>query len=72
MREPVRVGLFGVGEIGGHIARFLMGKPGVTVVAAVDSDPAKVGRDLGEVLGTGKRLGVVVAVDAEKGLHGRG
>ncbi|MDP6511271.1 MAG: dihydrodipicolinate reductase [Dehalococcoidia bacterium] len=72
MREPVRVALFGVGEIGRHIARFLVGKPGIEVVAAVDSDPAKAGRDLGEVLGTGRRLGVVVATDAERGLHGRG
>ena len=31
------------------------------VVGAVDSDPAKVGRDLGAVLGLGKTLGVEVS-----------
>ncbi|MEK7848874.1 MAG: hypothetical protein AAB270_08105 [Chloroflexota bacterium] len=72
MKEPIRVALFGVGEIGGHIARFLLRKPGIEVVAAVDQDPAKAGRDLGEVVGAGRRLGVAVAPDVETGLHGRG
>lgn len=72
MNEPIRVALYGVGEIGGHIARFLVGKAGIEVVAAVDADPAKAGRDLGEVLGVGRSLGVTVAADAEAGLHGKG
>ena len=72
MNEPIRVALYGVGEIGGHIGRFLVNKPGVEVVAAVDSDPSKAGRDLGEVLAVGRSLGVTVAADAETGLHGKG
>jgi 4-hydroxy-tetrahydrodipicolinate reductase len=37
-------------------------------VGAIDIDPSKVGRDLGDVAGVGKRLGVKVSGDAAKAL----
>ena len=59
--EKIRVVLYGIGAIGSRIARFLLEKEGVEIVGAIDIAKDKVGKDLGEVLGIGKRLGVVVS-----------
>jgi 4-hydroxy-tetrahydrodipicolinate reductase len=63
--QKVRVVLYGIGAIGSKIARFLLEKEGVEIVGAIDIAKGKVGKDLGEVLGIGKRLGVVVSNDPE-------
>jgi len=63
--EKLRVVLYGVGAMGGRIAKLLLGKDGVEVVGAVDAAPEKAGRDLGEVLGLVKRMGVKVSDDPE-------
>ena len=44
---------------------------GFKIVGAIDVDPAKVGRDLGDVAGLTRRLGVKVQGDAAKALQGR-
>ena len=49
---------YGLGPIGCRIAARLLGRPDLKVVAAIDIDPGKVGRDLGEVLGMSDRVGV--------------
>lgn len=59
----IRVLLVGLGPIGAAVARQLTLRPGFQIVGAVDVDPAKVGRDAGEVLELGRRLRVKV-VDA--------
>jgi len=59
--EKIRVVLYGIGAIGSRIAKFLLEKEGVEIVGAIDVAKEKVGKDLGEVLGIGKRLGVVVS-----------
>jgi hypothetical protein len=64
--EKIRVVLYGVGAIGSTIARLLLEKEGIEIVGAIDVDKNKVGKDLGEVLQTGKRLGVVVSDDYRK------
>jgi 4-hydroxy-tetrahydrodipicolinate reductase len=51
----------GLGPIVIAISRLLIQKPGWHIVAAVDIDPAKQGRDLGDVAGLEQRLGVVVS-----------
>jgi hypothetical protein len=61
----VRVVLYGVGVVGGMIARFLLEKEGVDIVGAVDVAKEKVGKDLGEVLGIERKLGVKVSGDAD-------
>src|SRR5262249_52431926 len=43
-------------------------RPALTIVGAIDVDPAKTGRDLGEVSGLKKRLGVKVRSDAVQAL----
>ena len=65
MARQIRIVMFGVGPIGVSIAKLVLQKEGLTIVGAVDVDPSKVGRDLGEVMGT-KPLGVKVSGDAKK------
>ena len=64
--EKVKVVAYGVGVVGGFIARFLLEKEGVEVVGAIDIAKDKVGKDLGDVLGLGRKVGVKVSnnVDA--------
>ena len=57
------VAQYGIGPIGAEIARLLLTKPWVRLVAAVDIDPKKVGRDVGEVIGLGREVGVKVTAD---------
>ena len=59
-RPPLTVAQYGIGPIGAEIARLLLTKSWVKIVAAVDIDPNKIGRDLGEVIGLGRTTGVIV------------
>ena len=61
--QPITVAKYGIGPIGAEIARLLLTKPWVKVVAAVDIDPNKIGKDLGEVIGLGRTVGVTVTPD---------
>lgn len=63
--SPITVAQYGIGPIGAEIARLLLSKPWVKVVGAVDIDPAKIGRDLGEVIGLDRKVGVIVSAQLE-------
>jgi len=63
--EKLRLVLYGVGEIGTRIAKFLLEKKGVEIVGAIDVAKEKVGKDLGDVLGLNRRLGVAVSNDPD-------
>jgi 2,4-diaminopentanoate dehydrogenase len=65
-KGPIRVLHFGLGPIGAGVVKQVAGRKGYKIVGAVDIDPAKVGRDLGEVAGVGRPLKVKVAADARK------
>ncbi|MCC7007912.1 MAG: dihydrodipicolinate reductase [Acidobacteria bacterium] len=56
----------GVGPIGAGIVRQVVGRKWLKIVGAVDVDPDKVGRDLGEVAAVGRRVGVKVTSDVAK------
>ncbi len=63
--EPwIRVALVGCGATGLEVGRALAGRADAGLVAAVDTDPAKAGRDLGELLG-GDPLDVAVRGDLD-------
>src|SRR5262245_31307567 len=64
----IRVLHFGLGPIGAAIVKQVAERPGFKIVGAVDIDPAKAGRDLGDVVGVPRRLGVKVSPDAPKAL----
>ena len=60
MSKPIRVLQYGVGPIGAAIVRLMMEKKGLEIVGAVDVDPQKAGKDLGEVAEAGRKLGAPV------------
>lgn len=64
--EKIRVVCYGIGAVGSRIARFMLEKEGLQIVAAIDTDKNKVGKDLGELLEINKKLGVVVSDDVDK------
>jgi len=64
----IRVMHFGLGPIGAAIAKQVATRPGFKIVGAIDIDPAKVDRDLAEIVGLPRRLGVKVSPDAAKAL----
>lgn len=66
---PTKVMIMGLGPIGAGVARQLAARKNFRIVAAVDVDPAKVGKDLGEVIGLGRRAGVKVVADADAAIR---
>jgi hypothetical protein len=60
---PIKVMHVGLGPIGAGVVRQVASRKGFAIVAAVDIDAAKVGRDLGEVCGVGRTLRVTVTDD---------
>jgi hypothetical protein len=65
-KGPIRVLHYGLGPIGAAVVRQVAARRGFRIVGAVDIDPAKVGRDLGEVANVGHALRVKVLDDAKK------
>jgi 4-hydroxy-tetrahydrodipicolinate reductase len=62
----IRVMHVGLGPIGAAVVNQVSRRPGFKVVGGVDVDPAKVGRDLGDIAGLSRRLGVKVSSDIRK------
>jgi 4-hydroxy-tetrahydrodipicolinate reductase len=64
----IRVLHFGIGPIGAAVVKQMATRPGFKIVGAIDVDPAKVGRDIGDVAGLSRRLGVKVQDNAATAL----
>src|SRR5437588_12075719 len=60
----IRVVQYGLGPIGLGVARLIARRHDMQIAGAIDIDPRKVGHDLGELLGDGQTLGVLVSGDA--------
>jgi len=56
---------FGCGPIGCSVTRYACQRADIEVVGAIDIDTNLVGRDLGEVAGTGNKIGVSILDDAD-------
>lgn len=69
MPATLRVVSFGLGPIGLAAARLVLQKQSVQLVGAIDIDPAKVGKDLGELLELGRPTGIKVDGNAEAALR---
>ena len=65
MSTKFRAIQFGCGPIGCAVARLASQRSNIELVGAVDIDKDKVGRDLGEVMGIEKRLGVKITDDID-------
>src|SRR5262245_48579510 len=64
----IKVLSFGLGPIGSAVAKQVAARPGFKIVGAIDSDPTKVGRDVGDIAEIGKRVGVAVSNDVARAL----
>jgi len=62
--ENIKVILWGLGAMGTGISKMILTKKGIEIVGAIDRDPSKLGKDLGQVLKT-EDLGVIVSDDVE-------
>lgn len=60
MSEKTRVIVYGLGPIGSTVTRLVLERSNLDLVGAVDIDPAKAGKDLGQVVNAGRSLGVIV------------
>jgi 2,4-diaminopentanoate dehydrogenase len=67
VKKKIRAIQYGIGPIGASIARLMREKQAIDICGAIDTDPAKVGRDLGEVVGAPDApWGVIVSADAKE------
>jgi hypothetical protein len=66
----IRVMFYGLGPIGAAVARQVATRKGFAVAGGIDIDPAKAGRDLGDVIGLGRKLKVKVSSDAVSAIKG--
>lgn len=67
MKKKIRAVQYGVGPIGAAIVRLMREKNAIEIIGAIDSDPAKAGRDLGDfVEGPDAPWGVPIVADAEE------
>lgn len=67
--KPIRVLQWGLGAMGSGMARLMLEKAGLKIVAAVDERPDFVGKDLGDVLNVDKKLGIIVTNKPEEVLN---
>lgn len=51
MKKKIRAIQYGVGPIGASIVKLMREKQAIEIIGAIDTDPNKVGRDLGEIVG---------------------
>src|SRR5258708_34517742 len=65
-KGPIKVLHYGLGPIGAAVVKQVADRRGFKIVGAVDIEPAKVGRDLGQVGGVGRALRVKVSNDPKK------
>ena len=70
MSFPIRIAQVGLGPLGLMLTPYLLGRSGIEIVSAIDIDPAKSGRDLGEVSAVGHPIGIAISGDLDRGLAG--
>ncbi len=65
MKKKIRVVQYGVGPIGAGIVRLMREKQALEIIGAIDKDPEKAGRDLGELAGAADApWGIPVSAEA--------
>jgi 2,4-diaminopentanoate dehydrogenase len=66
LQRPIRVVMYGLGQIGTGIARLILEQPTMELVGVIERDPPKLGCDIGELLGHAQPLGVRVRASASQ------
>ncbi|MFH1927424.1 MAG: dihydrodipicolinate reductase [Chloroflexota bacterium] len=67
-RAGIRTVHVGLGYMGAEVVRLAARRANLEIVGAVDTDPQKIGRDLGEVADAGRPLDVTVVATIEEAL----
>lgn len=67
--DKVKVIMCGLGAMGSGMAKMILDKKGIEIVAAIDSNENKIGKDLGEVLGINSDLKVIVSGNFEETIN---
>lgn len=70
MPERTRIIQIGLGALGRMLTPYLIERPALEIVGAVDLDPSLIGRDLGDVAALGRKLGVSVCGDLSEPFAG--
>ena len=70
MSSPIRIAQVGLGPLGLMLTPYLIERSGIEIASAIDIDPAKSGRDLGEVSAGGQPIGIAISGDLDAGLAG--
>ena len=66
MKKKIRAIQYGIGPIGASILKLMREKDAIEIMGAIDNDPSKIGKDLGEVVGASDApWGVKVSGDAK-------
>lgn len=65
MPRSIKAVVYGLGPIGSLVTSLLLERKELEVVGAIEVDPKKVNKDLGEVLSLNKRVGIKVLHDNE-------
>lgn len=63
--KKLKIILMGIGSVGKGITKVLVKTNGIQIVGAIDSDPEKVGKDLGMVAGLERILNINISDNAE-------
>ncbi len=63
--QKVKVIVWGVGRVGCGSVRLMLEKEWIEIVGAIEIDKERIGKDLGDVAGAGKRLGIVITDDPD-------
>jgi Dihydrodipicolinate reductase, N-terminus. len=69
--KKFRVVQWGLGAMGSGMARLMLEKDGLELVGGIDMRPDFVGKDLGDVLGAGRKLGFAVTTTRRASSTGR-
>jgi hypothetical protein len=70
VKKKIRAIQYGIGPIGASIVKLLREKETIEIVGAIDTDPAKVGKDVGDVVGAADApWGVKISGDAKSVLE---
>ncbi|MEE9199206.1 MAG: dihydrodipicolinate reductase, partial [Dehalococcoidia bacterium] len=72
MEQKIRAVQIGCGPIGCAVAELALQRPNIELVGSIDIDKDKVGKDLGQVIGLDKRVGIAVSDDLDGILSGAG
>ncbi|MCP4762837.1 MAG: hypothetical protein GY870_13745, partial [archaeon] len=64
--EKIRIVHYGIGVIGKKVLNQLLDKSWIEIVGAIDVAESLVGKDLGDILNTGNKMGILISNDPDR------